>query len=188
MPHDRVKHRFIAEDLSASPVVLADGEAHHALHVLRLKAGHRVELFDGRGLRAEATISRAGRRDVEVTIDRLDGPRPRPGPAIHVAVSPPKGKRLDWLLEKLSELGVASVRPLVCERSDVLVRADRQTRRRWQAICIGAVRQSWQCHLPAIEPSTALGDLLGARRPGAGLFADAAGGAPVAAVPAGPAD
>ncbi|NLF30611.1 MAG: 16S rRNA (uracil(1498)-N(3))-methyltransferase [Planctomycetes bacterium] len=166
-----VKHRFFTEDLSASPVVLADREAHHALHVLRLRAGDRVELFDGRGLRALGVISRAGRSEVEVAIDRLDGPLPRPGPAIGVAFSPPKGKRLEWLLEKLTELGVAGVRPLVCERSDVTVRADRQTHQRWQAICIGAVRQSGQCRLPAIEPSTALADLPAAA--GAGLLADA---------------
>lgn len=177
MQPGQAKHRFFAENLSAAPVVLADREAHHALHVLRLKAGVCVDLFDGRGLRAEGRISRVGRREVEVTIDRLDGPVPRPAPAIHVAVSPPKGKRLDWLLEKLAELGVASVRPLVCERSDVVIRADRQTHRRWQAICIAAVRQSGQCHLPAIGPSTALRDLLAAGPSGVGLFADAAAGA-----------
>ncbi len=183
------KHRFYAADLSASPVVLADGEAHHALHVLRLKAGAGVELFDGRGVRAEGVIRRAGRREVEVTIDRREGPLPRSHPAIHVAFSPPKGKRLDWLLEKLTELGVASVRPLLCARSDVVVRPGHATHRRWEAICIAAARQSDQCHLPAIEPSMSLGDLPAAGRSGVGLLADAAAGArPPAAVLAGWAD
>lgn len=175
MQRDRPKHRFCAADLSAAQVTLAPAEAHHALHVLRLSAGDTVELFDGRGHGAQGTIRHAGRSGVTVNIDSTEGPRPRPGPAIHVASAIPKGKRLDWMLQKLTELGIHSFRPLACEHSVVTVRDSRQTVQRWQTICIGAARQSGQNYLPILHPPTSFGDLLASPAEGVRILAHGGG-------------
>ena len=105
-------HRFFAEDLSPGPLALAAGEAHHALHVLRLRAGTEVELFDGRGGTAAGTIAAVRRGEVTVEVAAIRPAVEREGPAIHLASAVPKGKRLDWLLEKATELGAASLRPV----------------------------------------------------------------------------
>lgn len=167
---DQPRHRFLAADLAAPTAMLGGTEAHHALHVLRLRAGDRVELFDGRGRRGVGTIRAAGRAQVEVSLERVEGPHPRPAPHVHLAVAMPKGNRLDWLLEKASELGAASIRPIEAARSVVRVRDDEATRQRWSAIAAGAIRQSRQLHLPEILPPRDLAAFLADERAGARLI------------------
>jgi len=172
---DRPKHRFFADNLSGGEVTLAPAETHHALHVLRLSAGDAVELFDGRGSRGRGTIRRAGRGEVVVGIEMAEGPAPRPAPAVHVASALPKGNRLDWMLQKLTELAVHGFTPLACERSVATVRDERRTLERWQTICIGAARQSGQSYIPALHGSATVAEMLAA--PAEGLRVIAHGGA-----------
>ncbi|MCY2926008.1 MAG: 16S rRNA (uracil(1498)-N(3))-methyltransferase, partial [Planctomycetota bacterium] len=101
--------RFWAPGLAAGALALDEAQAHYALHVLRLKPGAAVELFDGLGLRARGRIDQATRREVVLAVEELLPPSPPPRPAIHLAFAVPKGKRLDWLLEKATELGAASL-------------------------------------------------------------------------------
>jgi 16S rRNA (uracil1498-N3)-methyltransferase len=152
-------------------VTLSGGEAHHALHVLRLKTAAAVELFDGRGRWASGTISQTRRDSVDVAVAEVLGPGEPALPQIHLAFSPPKGKRLDWLLEKAAELAVATLQPISCERSVVSVRGDETATRRWEAICASAVRQSGQTYLPRILPVAALADLLAAKPAGTAIIA-----------------
>ena len=156
------KHRFHAPHLAAGEVALAGGEAHHALHVLRLKASSAVELFDGRGRRAAGVVTGLSRREVSVKVDRVVGPLERSRPLIHLAFSPPKAKRLNWLLEKTAELGVASLRPIRCRRTVAMPDLSSAARERWEAICTSAVRQSAQVYLPEILPPVSLDELLAA--------------------------
>ena len=110
MQRDRPKHRLYVADLTGSEALLAQREAHHALHVLRLKAGHTLDLFDGKGGRATGTILRVDRNAVTVGIECPASPTRRTEPAVHVLFAPPKGRRLDWMLQKLTELGVHGLR------------------------------------------------------------------------------
>jgi 16S rRNA (uracil1498-N3)-methyltransferase len=165
--------RFFVPDLPAeapSRAELPPAEAHHALHVLRLRAGAAVELFDGRGQCAEGRIADAARRRVTVAVERAwTESRPAPGAPglVHLAFAVPKGSRADWLVEKATELGVASLRPTVFERSvagkEPLSAAKRE---RWLGHCAAAAKQAQVNWLPAIEDAAPLGDLL-ARAAGA---------------------
>jgi 16S rRNA (uracil1498-N3)-methyltransferase len=155
--------RFFVEDLSAEVVSLPPGEAHHALNVMRLGAGAEVELFDGRGGLADGRIVEAKRGRVAVAVQTRSSLGPRLGPAVHLAFAVPKGKRLDWLLEKAAELGAASLRPIVFERSVAGSPAGKlpaATRERWLSHCIAAAKQSGLNWLPAIEDPAELGDML----------------------------
>jgi len=165
------KHRFHAPELAAGEVTLSGGEAHHALHVLRLKKADAVELFDGRGCWAAGTITQTRRDSLLVTVGAVHGPVDPPLPRIHLAFSPPKGKRLDWLLEKTAELAVATLQPICCRRSVAAAGPDATGCRRWEAICASAVRQSGQVYLPCILPPVAMQEFLSSRPRGSGLIA-----------------
>lgn len=155
--------RFYADDLGPAEVVLAEAEAHHAGRVLRLADGSEVELFDGRGGRAVGRLHRAGRGKVVVTIERRQPLRPRPWPAVHLAFSTPKGRRLDWLLEKATELGAASLQPVIFQRSVAGGgHLSEPKRRRWLAHCIAAAKQSGLDLLPELRPPAHLGEVLSA--------------------------
>ncbi|RPI58670.1 MAG: 16S rRNA (uracil(1498)-N(3))-methyltransferase, partial [Planctomycetaceae bacterium] len=100
---------------AGAELALPAGEVHHSLHVLRLKVGQRVELFDGIGRVAVGAVAQAGRNEMSVRVDSVTGPLPRQGPQVELAFAVPKGNRLDWLLEKACELGVASLVPVIFE-------------------------------------------------------------------------
>lgn len=156
-------HRFHVDDLTPAEVVLTEAEAHHAAHVLRLRAGGEVELFDGRGGRASGRIASMGRGEVVVAVEHRQAPRPQPRPAVHVAFAVPKGKRLDWLLEKATELGAASLQPVIFHRSvaggEELGDAKRQ---RWLSHCVAAAKQSGLDFLPELRDPVPLAEVLAA--------------------------
>ena len=162
---------------------MAGAEAHHALHVLRLKTGDAVELFDGNGRWAAGTITSAGRKEAIVHAERIEGPIDRPLPVIHLAFSVPKGKRLDWLLAKAAELGAATLSPIICDRSVATPAGGKSSSERWRAICASAVRQSRQCYLPEITPARPIAELLGEGPRGVGVIAHGGAGiAPLASL------
>jgi len=169
-------------------VVLPPAEAHHAVHVLRLRAGDPVEIFDGRGASAEARLAEAARGEVTAIVETVRTPIPAPAPALRLAFAVPKGKRLDWLLEKATELGAARLAPVRFARSVAGVEAlSEAARRRWEARCIAAAKQSGRAHLPVIEPVAPLAEALPPEGAGAaGVFGDTGDAArPVGAALAG---
>jgi 16S rRNA (uracil1498-N3)-methyltransferase len=156
--HDRP--RFWTPQLTSSQVTLSDAEAHHAVHVLRLEAGDAVRLFDGRGARAEGRIASVKRSEVTVDVGTRLPPAPPPRPAVHLAFAVPKGKRLDWLLEKATELAAASLQPVCFERRVAGGESLSQTQcRRWLDHCIAAAKQCGLDRLPEIRQTVGLNDL-----------------------------
>lgn len=160
--------RFFVEDLADEAVALSVGEAHHAMNVMRLGVGDSVELFDGRGGSADGVIVEARHGKVSVRVVGRHQPMARPGPVIHLAFAVPKGKRLDWLLEKASELAAGSLTPVGFERSVVdpgeFAGAKRE---RWIGHCVSAAKQSGLAWLPELHDPLTLDDFL-ARFTGAG--------------------
>jgi len=154
-------NRFFVEDLAAEVVPLSVGEAHHAMHVLRLGAGDAAELFDGRGGLADGTIVEARQGKVSVRVLGRRQVATRPQPVIHLALAVPKGKRMDWLLEKATELAVGSLAPVSFDRSVVepgeLAGAKRE---RWLGHCAAAAKQCGLAWLPEIHESQPLKDFL----------------------------
>jgi 16S rRNA (uracil1498-N3)-methyltransferase len=173
--------RFYCTNLEADRLELAGDEAHHALDVLRLRAGARVELFDGRGTVAAATIEQATRKTLLLSVqDRRAVVREVP--LIRLAFAAPKGRRLDWLVEKATELGAAALWPVAFERS-VAGREElgEHKRQRWLGQCVAAAKQCGLDLLPQIRDTLGLDEYLRQRLvgeqagPGA---APAAGGSP----------
>lgn len=129
---------------SAGTIELPEAEAHHLAHVLRLKAGDAVELFNGNGLVGQGVVEKVGKRTVACDVTSVAHESP-PTPEITLATAVPKGERFDWLVEKATELGVSRLVPLITERSTVDPRESKLDRLR-QTI-IAACKQSGRSHL-----------------------------------------
>ncbi|QDU82261.1 Ribosomal RNA small subunit methyltransferase E [Polystyrenella longa] len=98
---------------------LEESEAHHLLHVMRLKTGSEVHLFDGNGNAWRAFLTGTSRRSAELRLEEQIAKASLPTREIVLAVAPPKGDRFRWLVEKATELGVSAIQPLKTERSVV---------------------------------------------------------------------
>ena len=167
MKERKAKHRLYAPSLDGRAVELSASEAHHALHVLRLREGDEVELFDGAGGVAWGALRPSGRKAAAVEVaDRQSAARPEP--VLELAFACPKGKRLDWLVEKAAELGTARLTPLVFSRSATQPSA--HALERLGAICIAAAKQCGANFLPEVGRPVELGDFLAANRAGLRLL------------------
>ena len=90
-----------------SPLTLPPGAARH-VQVLRMQPGDAVTLFDGSGGEFAATVERMGRSDVDVQVGARTAIEREASRAVHLAVGMPANERMDWLVEKATELGVTS--------------------------------------------------------------------------------
>lgn len=112
-----MSERFFTDQPICEPiVVLAGDEARHLATVMRAQPGDPVTLFDGSGAEFSATIVRIGKRDAELRIDARHEVDRELAFDLTIAVALPKGERQKWLVEKLTELGVTRLVPLVTER------------------------------------------------------------------------
>ena len=125
--------------------------------VLRATAGTAIELFDAAGRTAEATIESVTKEAVIVCVEDIR--EPTVGRTVIVASAVPKNDRADWLVEKLSELGVAKWIPLKTARSVVHPAGDAKFDR-WKRIAIEAAKQSRRSGVMEIGPLTEIGSLL----------------------------
>lgn len=107
---------YSSQRITGDRVTLDGPEAHHLLHVMRAAAGTPVTLFDGSGAEFAAVVETVRRSEAVVRItERFEVDRELPMPLV-VGVSLPKGDRQKWLVEKLTELGVTELVPLIVER------------------------------------------------------------------------
>ena len=151
-------HWTYAEDLSGERVQIEDSEAHHMLHVLRMKAGAAVTLFDGRGSVVDAVVEGVTKRDVTCRVlGRVNVPAPGSG-GVTVAVSPPKGDRLRWMVEKLTEMGISRLILLQTERTVVTPGETRLEKLR--SSVIAACKQSKRPWLMELGSLTGLSEVL----------------------------
>lgn len=155
-PRSTAAHVFVA-DLS-SPA-LSDDDLHHLLRVLRLRPGESVGVSDGRGGWRACRIDGAG----ELGAEGREETEEAPWPPVTVGLSVPKGDRADWAVQKLTEVGVDRIVPLVTERSVVRPGGDRAIRQvtRWRAIARSAAMQSRRLWLPDVTAPATLDELLG---------------------------
>lgn len=151
-------NRFYCETLKRQSVELTGGEAHHLFNVCRMKTGDKVELFDGVGILARASIEKATSKSVLLKITNLEKVKKPNRPEIIIAVSLPKGERFDWLLEKCTELGVDRIIPVIFERT-VKQPKNPKAAQRWRNIAIAAAKQSRRIFLPRIDMPVLLGEI-----------------------------
>lgn len=152
--------RFFLRDPAApgDRIVLEAEEAHHA-RVRRLARGDRVALFDGSGRSYTGTVEQNTTTQLAVHIDDELPARAGESPVqLTLAIALLKSDRFEWMIEKTTELGVACIRPFVCEHSLAQPSASRQTR--WRNIALSAAKQCGRSVVPSIEPPCDFGDIL----------------------------
>ena len=133
--------------------MLPDEAARH-VQVLRLQPGMPVVVFNGQGGEHAAAVLQIGRREVHVEVGAHQSVERELPCAVTLALGMPANDRMDTLVEKATELGVAAIQPLVCERSVLRLAGDRANRRRehWQGIAVAACEQSGRTRVPHVEP------------------------------------
>lgn len=132
-------------------VLLPDGAARH-VQVLRMQPGQGITLFNGEGGQWLATVTRMGRSEVEVLVGAHQATEREPARAVHLAVGMPANERMDWLVEKAAELGVASVQPLQTSRSVLRLSGERAAKKQghWQSVAVAACEQCGGNRVPAV--------------------------------------
>lgn len=140
---------------------LPDGAARH-VQVLRLQPGTRITLFNGEGGEFDAVIEHMGRSEVRVQVGSHHAVEREALREIHLAVGMPANERMDWLVEKATELGAASIQPLVAERSVLKLKGERAGKKvaHWQGIAVAACEQSGRNRVPLIHEAANLDDWL----------------------------
>ncbi len=151
---------------------LPEHSAHHARDVLRLRRGGAVRVFDGLGREYEAELDDVSRRAVSLHVTGPAVPRPESPLRVVLALSPLKGDRMEVVLQKATELGVAEIHPVVTVRTDAMARpALRGTRQdRWEKVVSGAAEQCGRAVVPRIAPTVELAGLLAEPFPGTRLL------------------
>jgi 16S rRNA (uracil1498-N3)-methyltransferase len=124
------------------------------VQVLRLQPGGQITLFNGAGGEHRATVLRMGRSDVAVRIDSHHAIEREPSRRVHLAVGMPANDRMDWLVEKATELGVASIQPLHTAHSVLRLSGERATKKQahWQSVAVAACEQCGGNRVPLVHP------------------------------------
>ena len=161
-----------------SPGALLDlpaGAARHA-QVLRLQPGDDLTLFNGEALTADtaersgefaATVTQMGRSSVQVQVGEFLPTQREPQRRVHLAVGMPANERMDWLVEKATELGVVSIQPLMTERSVLRLSGERADKKvaHWQSVAVAACEQCGGNRVPLIHPVQSLTQWLKTQAP-----------------------
>lgn len=124
------------------------------VQVLRLQPGGVITLFNGEGGEHSATILRMGRSDVAVRVDSHQPLERETSRRVHLALGMPANDRMDWLVEKAAELGVASVQPLHTAHSVLRLSGERASKKlgHWQQVAVAACEQCGGNRVPEVLP------------------------------------
>lgn len=139
-------------------VALPDSAAAHAVRVLRLRTGDMVTLFNGDGHEYPARLAAADAREVCAEITSRESPKRESSLRITLVQALARGEKMDWIIQKATELGAARIAPVVSERSEVKLDATRSEKRlgHWRAIAIAACEQCGRNTIPRIDAPVAL--------------------------------
>lgn len=147
--------RLYCPDVMASEtqIILPEKTGHYVANVLRMGTGQALRLFNGSGGYFDAEIIEQTKKKVTVSIGQhhdVEAESPLP---IHLGIALSKGDKMDWIVQKTTELGVTSITPLKSQRSDVKIPKERQAKRieHWQQVAISACEQCGRNRVPSIH-------------------------------------
>lgn len=140
--------------LMTGQVVALPATAARHVQVLRMQPGHTLTLFNGEGGEFSAQVQHMGRSEVHVQVGPHQSVECEAAVQVHLAVGMPANDRMDWLIEKATELGVHRITPLMTERSVVRLGGERADKKQahWQAVAASACEQCGRNRIPRIDP------------------------------------
>ena len=135
-------------------IVLSESAARHAVTVLRLQVGDTLNLFNGTGGEYHATLVAVSKREARVRLTEFNAIERESPLAITLALGISAGERMDYSLQKATELGVTAIQPLATERSVVKLTGERADKRlqHWQNVVIAACEQCGRNRVPRVAP------------------------------------
>jgi len=144
-------------------VALPETAAHHVSRVLRLKEGDPLILFDGRGGEWNAAITQVRKDEVRADLRTFDPVDREPPLAVTLVQAVAAADKMDWIVQKCVELGVAAIRPVAAKRSVIRLSGERMARRvaHWQSIAAAACEQCGRNRVPMVAPIVDLPQYLG---------------------------
>jgi 16S rRNA (uracil1498-N3)-methyltransferase len=160
----RIPRVYLDEALHIGHEVLLPEQAgEHVARVLRLERGHPLILFNGDGREYVASLASLAKRAVTAEITAVREVDREARLRLTLAQSIARGEKMDWILQKATELGVANIVPIVTERTEVKLDEERAERRlaHWTSVVASACEQSGRTRLPALEPPQRLDRWLG---------------------------
>jgi 16S rRNA (uracil1498-N3)-methyltransferase len=139
--------------VNGSTIELPEGVAHH-LHVVRLQPGAALTLFNGEGGQYRATLVETGKRRATAVIDAHEAIEAEAPYPVMLAQGLPEGSKMDWIIEKAVELGVAAIQPLAAARSVVRLSGERLEKRQahWHGVVVAASEQCGRNRLAQLLP------------------------------------
>ncbi|MBB3121067.1 16S rRNA (uracil(1498)-N(3))-methyltransferase [Pseudoduganella violacea] len=146
---------YCAQPLSPGLTLDLPPEVAHHVHVLRLAPGETLNLFDGRGGEYAAVLDEVGKKRATATLGGFHAREAELPYAVTLAQALPEGTKMDWIIEKAMELGVAAVQPLAARRCVVRLSAERAEKKlaHWQGVIVAAAEQSGRNRLASLaEP------------------------------------
>jgi 16S rRNA (uracil1498-N3)-methyltransferase len=155
---------YSPQPLTPNTTIALDAEAaHHVARVLRMQASDELILFNGKGGEYLSTIVSADKKAVHVALGACDTREGESPLAIHLGIAISKGERMDWVIQKATELGVTQITPLQTERVEVRLSGEREEKKsaHWQAIAISACEQCARNRVPVINSPLPLTTWLG---------------------------
>lgn len=154
---------FFTPDINSEIYSLPEAEAKHCIKVLRMQMGDRMHLIDGQGGFYKAEVINITKKSCEVKIvDKTMGYGKRPV-YLHIAIAPTKNNdRLEWFLEKATEMGIDEITPLLCDNSErKIVKPERL-----EKVIVSAMKQSYKAYKPQLNPLTKFSDFISKERDG----------------------
>jgi len=150
-------HIFYTPDISGNAYSLDETESKHCVRVLRLEKGEEITLVDGRGGFFIAEIADPNPKRCLVRVVRSEQDFGLQNFQVHIAIAPTKNiERMEWFLEKATEIGITRVIPLLCQHSE---RKEIKPGR-LEKVMISAMKQSLKAYLPQIDELTKFSDLI----------------------------
>ncbi len=150
-------HLFYTPDIASDTYTLNEEESNHCNKVLRLKTGDIVHLIDGIGGLYEAEIVETAKRAVKLQVISKQSAFGKRNHYLHIAIAPTKNMdRLEWFLEKATEIGIDEVTPLICDRSERKVVKEE----RLEKVVTSAVKQSLTAYHPKVNAAISFKNFL----------------------------
>jgi|TARA_B110000259_G_scaffold113746_1_gene129682 16S rRNA (uracil1498-N3)-methyltransferase len=155
----RIPRIFTDQPLSSGAnLALTGSAARHLSSALRLSVGQEITLFNGQGGEFAATLTTTAKSQVDVSIGdcrEIDRESPL---RLHLAIAVSRGERMDWIVQKATELGVTEITPLFSERTEVKLNGERLEKklRHWQQVSISACEQCQRNIVPTINDALTL--------------------------------
>lgn len=149
----RLSRFFVDAPLSLGRLQLPEDRAHYVGRVLRLGEGDRIQLFDGSGYDYLGTITKSDKRRTWVELQEKRPGLPESPLRVHLGQVLSKGERLDWAIQKATELGADAITPLFSERCEVRLADGRSEKRlnHWRQVAISACEQCGRSRVPQIH-------------------------------------